>query len=81
LVDVNTGVPEQVALSGPKRLKAMVPVGSEPPARIAVSETASPAFADGVARVVIVGLALVTVDVSPGSLQAVELVLLPASPL
>jgi hypothetical protein len=66
---------------GPKRLKVTLPVGSEPPERIAVSEMAPPAFTDEVARVVIVGLALPIVEVSAESLQAVEVALLPASPL
>jgi hypothetical protein len=59
----------------------MPPVAALPPARIAVSEMAPPRFADGVADVVMVGLALVTVEVSLASLQAVAVALLPASPL
>ena len=80
LAEVKIGGPEQVELSGPKRLKVMVPVGSEPPARTAVSEMAPPAAANGVARVVIVGPALATVEVSPGSLQVAVVALLAASP-
>jgi hypothetical protein len=78
---VNSADPVHVALLGPKRLKVMVPVGAMPPARIAVSDIEPPVFAETVAWVVIVGLALVTVEVSLASLQAVEVPLLPASPL
>ena len=49
----------------------MEPVGALPPARIAVSEIRPPVFAEPVARVAIVGLALVTVDVSLKSSQLV----------
>jgi hypothetical protein len=80
LIEVNRGVPAHVALLGPKTVKVMVPVGTLPPARIAVSEIGPPAIAETVAWVVIVGLALVTVELSPGSLQAVVAVLLKASP-
>jgi hypothetical protein len=80
LVDVNSGVPAHVALLGPKRLKVTAPDGVLPPVRIAMSEMGAPVFAETVAWVVIAGLALVTVEVSPGSLQAVVAVLLLASP-
>ena len=59
----------------------MEPVGALPPARIAVSEIRPPVFAEPVAWVVIVGLTLVTVEVSPASLQWLVAALLPASPL
>jgi hypothetical protein len=81
LAEEKIGSPEQVALLGPKRPKVMVPVGARPPARIAVSEIGLPMFAETVAWVVIVGLALLTVDVSLKSSQDVPDVLLLASPL
>jgi hypothetical protein len=80
-IDVKAGGAEHVELFGPKALKVMVPVGDAPPARLAVSEIVPPAVAEAVAWVVIVGLALVTVEVSAGSLQAVVAELLLTSPL
>jgi hypothetical protein len=62
-IDVKAGGAEHVELFGPKALKVMVPVGDAPPARVAVSEIVPPAVAEGVAWVVMVGLALVTVTV------------------
>jgi hypothetical protein len=80
-IDVKADGAEHVELFGPKALKVMVPVGDAPPARVAVSEILPPAVAEGVAWVVMVGLALVTVEVSAGSLQAVVAELLLTSPL
>ena len=42
MVEVNTGVPVQVASPGPKTLKVMVPVGLTPPERVAVSVMVPP---------------------------------------
>ena len=47
LVLVKATGPVQVASSGPKRVKVMVPVGLRPPVRVAVSVTAVPTAAGG----------------------------------
>src|SRR2546422_103118 len=72
----------QVALFGPKTVKLSVPVAFGPlePARSAWPEIVPPAGACGVALVVTVGEAFVTVLVSPASLHAVVKPLLFTSP-
>ena len=78
-MEVNTGVPEQVALSGPNRVKVIMPVGLNPPASVAVSLIVPPSATEPDASVVIVGTALVTTTDSPGSLQAPVTKVLPPS--
>jgi hypothetical protein len=71
-VDVNAGVPMQLASSGAYALNVIVPVGLEPPESVALSDIDPPSCTDAVAVVPIVGLdfgaALSTVD-SPVELQ------------
>jgi len=65
LVEVKIGVPVQVALSGPNRLKVTVPVGLVPPARVAVSLMVPPTTTAGdavVVRVTSVGAAMTATD-------------------
>ena len=84
LVDVNAGAPVQVALLGPKTEKVMVPVGLDPPERVAVSEIAPPSVTGGEAAVTMAGLALVgvvTVTLSLAAPQALVTGPLLASPL
>lgn len=67
--EVKTGGPLQEKSSGANASKVMVPVGSDPPIMVAVSEIVSPSVASGVAAVVSVGVAAVTSVVSPCSPQ------------
>src|SRR3954451_15976812 len=69
LVEENTCVTHE----GPKnRRKVTVPVGLDPPDRVAVSRTENPTVAlAGVAAVAITGAAPLTKTVSAGSAQAV----------
>src|SRR2546428_86583 len=63
-------------------LKLIVPVGLVPPLKVAVSWIVPPAVAVGVAEVVTVGEALITVLVSPAALHAaVKLLLARPGPL
>ena len=66
---------------GPKASKVTVPVGALPPLTVAESVMAPPGELFVVAVVTIVGVALVTVEVSPASPQAVAAGALLASPL
>src|SRR4051794_7169056 len=50
-VEVKTGGREQVASSGPKRVKVTVPVGDVPPVIVATSLISSPSAELGTARV------------------------------
>ena len=81
---VNAGVPAQVASSGPKRSKVMVPIGASPPASVAVSVTDPPRATDGDAAVVSVGVTrpvTTTTTDSAGSMQSEPAALLFSSPL
>ena len=81
IVEVNCTDPEQVASLGPKRLKMTEPVGELPPATVAVSEIVPPTVVGPVAWVVMLGLALVTFELSLAAPQALVIGLLLASPL
>jgi hypothetical protein len=70
-VKVAATPPVHVVLFGPYRLKVTVPVGLNPPARVAVSKIVPPSVTPGDACVLIVGVARVTTTDSLGSLQAV----------
>lgn len=50
----------QVVSPGPNRRKVMVPVGADPPVRVAESETLPPAGTEAEGVVAMVGLALTT---------------------
>ena len=76
---LKTGPLVQPESLGPKALKVRIPTGEKPPAIVAVSWIAPPSV-PSVATVEIVGVALVTVEVSPGSPQAEVTGLLSASP-
>ena len=79
-VDVNAAVPEQVASSGPNRVKVMVPVGLVPPDRVAKSAIAPPTPTDADAWVVSVTCdGSVTTTDSLGALQGLVMAGLPAS--
>jgi hypothetical protein len=81
--DVDTGFPEHVASSGPKRVNVIVPVGATPPESIAVSVSCPPTGPPGDAVVVSVGVARRGVNrtASAGSAQSEPAALLLASPL
>jgi hypothetical protein len=80
-VELNTGVPEQMVSVGPCSSKEIVPVGPNPPLRWAVSEMVPPMAMGPDAVVVSTVLALATMTLSAGSLQAVVAGVLLASPL
>ena len=65
LVVVNTDGFVQFASFGPNSRKVIVPVGLNPPASVAVSETEPPIVMFADASVEIVGLSLMVVSVSP----------------
>ena len=81
LVEVKIGVPVQVGLAGPNRVKVMVPVGATPPDRVALSEMVPPTCTGAEAVVTMAGVALLTVEVSFWAPQALTTGLLLASPL
>jgi hypothetical protein len=81
LVELVAGVPVQVELSGPNRSKVIVPVGENPPERLAVSPIVAPTVTGPDACVAIVVLALVTVTLSLAAPHPLDTGLLPASPL
>src|SRR3954447_4308087 len=59
--DANTGLPPQVASSGPKTVKPIDPVGLEPPDKVAMSEIAPPKMTDVEAWVLREGAVVTTV--------------------
>jgi hypothetical protein len=71
VTDVKAGAPVHAALSGPNRLKVMLPVGVLPPASVAVSVTVPPTTTGCEAVVDIVGvtMAAVTTTDSPSVRQ------------
>ena len=73
---VKIGGPEQVASSGPKRVKVTVPlgvgIGGGPAKTVAVSEMGPPRGAVGVALVVMTASTTTAIVVSPGALQGLE---------
>ncbi len=80
-VEVKIGVPVQVGLSGPKRLKVMVPVGLKPPERVATSLTGWPNATGGATWVTMAGWSWVTTVVSLGAPQGLVEPALLTSPL
>ncbi len=78
-VELNTAV-AQVASSGPKRRKVIVPVGEKPSARVAVSVREPPTVTGPEAWVTRVGDAGLTTTDSPASPQAPDTAWLAASP-
>ena len=81
LVEVNAAVPVQVGLLGPNTVKVIVPVGLAPPARTALSEMVPPTVTGADAVVTMVGVTLLTVEVSPADPQPLAPAALLASPL
>ena len=78
-VEVNTGVPLQVASPGPNSSKVTVPVGTNPPLTVAVSEMEVPTGPPAEGVVAMVGVAWVMVTGSSAQTELTAVLL--ASPL
>src|SRR5215471_9943002 len=64
LVEVNTGLPEQVGSPGGKSANVTVPVGAKPPVTVAVSNCKDPIGPPSAGTVSIAGVARVAVTAS-----------------
>ncbi|HEX2048138.1 MAG TPA: hypothetical protein VHF27_10255 [Acidimicrobiales bacterium] len=74
-VEVKIGGPEQLGLSGPKRVNVIVPVGLTPPDTVAVSVMVPPTGTGGEAWVVRTTRAGATANRSAGSPQPTGVVI------
>ena len=78
---MEVAAPEHVELSGPNKLKVIVPVGLKPPPRVAVSSIEAPTATAGDAWLVSVVVAALTTTLSLAELHELIAELLAPSPL